>query len=167
MAGDVIGKLAIVGKARVVSPDELSRYDAVWTVGTNPIEADRYFCFHGEHSIHPELDTTWADLPFLHTCGDRYPLANSICVMLALIDYIAVMNFMTSPASVSILASPLILRREMLSERMAVNWWCGYLYARGIPIYWEGGPLTCPPYMLEEYFGHSSATQLPQRGGAS
>lgn len=142
--------LAIVGKSREVPPAELQRYDEVWTVGTNYIEADRYFCFHGEGSVHPERDSTWHEcihLPVMYTL----PMANSVCIMLASVAADIEVEH-KQYASVHILASPLLTKKEMERERMAVAGWCGYLMGLGVSVYWEGGWNRTFPYMLNEYY---------------
>lgn len=143
-------KLAIVGKARVVPPEELAQYDEVWTVGTNPIEADVYYCLHGESSIHPERDLTWRDcihIPVMYSL----PVVNTICLMLACIaSDIEVLH--KRYQSIHILGSPLIASSEMREERPAVACWYGYLMGLGQSVYWEGGWKRKFPYMLNEYY---------------
>lgn len=78
-------KIAIVGKAREVSQEELDTYNEVWTVGTNPIKADVYFCLHGEQTRHPEKETSWDDLEWLPDAYKGAPIVNSICIMLAVL----------------------------------------------------------------------------------
>ena len=50
----ITNTIAIVGKSRQVSQAELDKFSTVYTVGTNPIEADMYLCLHGEKSKHPD-----------------------------------------------------------------------------------------------------------------
>lgn len=142
-------RVAIVGKSRDVTPEELEKYDVVYTVGTNPIEADWYLCLHGEHSIHPDKDCTWEHIEAIK----EFPyLINSVCVLLAIIgewDY-------TDNFVLDILASPLISTEERVHERVAVAYWVGRLEALGVKVNWEGGMKKTLPYMWEAYAGKGS-----------
>jgi len=142
-------KIAIVGKARMVPPEELSLYGEVWTVGTNPIKADVYFCLHGEQTRHPEKETSWDDLEWLPDAYKGAPLVNSICVMLAVLATMVSAEFCCP--EVHILASSLIATKERIEERPAVAYWVGVLQGLGATVYWEGGFKRALPYMWEKH----------------
>lgn len=142
-------KIAIVGKARLVPPEELMQYDEVWTVGTNPIEANMYLCLHGEQTRHPEKETSWGDLEWLPEAYKGAPLVNSICVMLAVLAAMVSAEFCCP--EIHILASPLIATKERIEERPAVAYWVGVLQGLGATVYWEGGFKRALPYMWEDH----------------
>ena len=142
-------KVAIVGKARLVPPEELSMYDEVWTVGTNPIKADMYLCLHGEQTRHPEKECTLEKLSWLPEAYKGAPLANSVCVMLAVLASIVSTGFCCP--EIHILASPLIATKERIEERPAVAYWVGVLQGLGATVYWEGGFKKGLPYMWEKH----------------
>ena len=142
-------KVAIVGKARLVPPDELIQYDEVWTVGTNPIEANMYLCLHGEQTRNPEKECNWENLKWLPEAYKDAPLVNSVCVMLAVLASIVSAGFCCP--EVHILASPLIATKEMKEERPAVAYWVGLLQGLGATVYWEGGFRRSLPYMWEKH----------------
>lgn len=145
-------RVAIVGKSRDVTHEELEKYKVVLTVGTNPIEADLYLCLHGEGSTHPERDCTWER--FTHVSELPY-LVNSICILLAHTYYsVGISN--QSNIEVDILASPLISTEERVHERVAVAYWVGRLEALGVKVNWEGGMKKTLPYMWEAYAGKGS-----------
>lgn len=149
-------RVAIVGKSRDVTPEELEKYKVVITVGTNPIEADWYLCLHGESSIHPDRDEGWKHLSDI----TKYPyLVNSICVLLAYCYHMT--NVFTEvgmreDTEIDILASPLISTEERVHERVAVAYWVGRLEALGVKVNWEGGMKKTLPYMWEAYAGKGS-----------
>lgn len=161
--GGVEGKagmtLAIIGKARQVAKSEQSFYDLVWTMGTVNIDADMYLCLHGEHSKHPERDWTWADsyLRDVAQYYSRFPIVNSVCVLLAFLAYEVEVDKNVGITRVDILASPLIATKEMKEEKPAVAFWVGYLRAIGIEVNWEGGFKRALPYMWEDH-GHKDFT---------
>lgn len=130
--------IAIVGKSRQVSQAELDKFSTVYTVGTNPIEADMYLCLHGEKSKHPDRDVTWDDFEHVLREYQGTPLVNSICILMADIAYMREVLGCFS-GCVYILASPLISKREYMYERAGVAYWVGYLSALGVTVFWEGG----------------------------
>ncbi len=142
-------KIAIIGKARLVPPEELMQYDEVWTVGTNPIEANMYLCLHGEQTRNPEKECSWEKLEWLPEVYKGAPLVNSMCIMLALLASIVSGGLYTP--EVHILASPLIATKERAEERPAVAYWVGLLQGLGATVYWEGGFKRALPYMWEDY----------------
>lgn len=134
----VTNAVAIVGKSRQVSQAELDKFSTVYTVGTNPIEADMYLCLHGEKSKHPDRDVTWDDFKHVVRKYQGTPLVNSICILMADIAYMReVLGCFNN--RVYILASPLISKREYMYERAGVAYWVGYLSALGVNVFWEGG----------------------------
>jgi len=151
-------KIAIVGKSRLVTPEELSQYNEVWTVGTNPIKADMYLCLHGEQTRNPDKEFTWDDLSWLPEAYKGAPLANSVCVMLALLA--TVVSTELCKPEVHILASPLISTKERAEERPAVSYWAGLLQGLGATVYWEGGFKRALPYMWEDYASKSTGNDI-------
>jgi|GEM_PF-3834502 len=134
----VTNAVAIVGTSRQVSQAELDKFSTVYTVGTNPIEADMYLCLHGEKSKHPDRDVTWDDFKHVVRKYQGTPLVNSICILMADIAYRReVLGCFNN--RVYILASPLISKREYMYERAGVAYWVGYLSALGVNVFWEGG----------------------------
>lgn len=146
--------VAIVGKSRQVSQAELDKFSTVYTVGTNPIEADMYLCLHGEKSKHPDRDVTWNDFEHVLREYQGTPLVNSICILMADIAYRREVLECFS-GCVYILASPLISKREYMYERAGVAYWVGYLSALGVSVFWEGGwsRSIAMPYMYTRRLG--------------
>lgn len=134
----ITNTIAIVGKSRQVSQAELDKFSTVYTVGTNPIEADMYLCLHGEKSKHPDRDVTWNDFEHVLREYQGTPLVNSICILMADIAYRREV-LECFRGRVYILASPLISKREYMYERAGVAYWVGYLSALGVTVFWEGG----------------------------
>ena len=148
--------IAIVGKSRQVSQAELDKFSTVYTVGTNPIEADMYLCLHGENLKHPDRDVTWNDFEHVLREYQGTPLVNSICILMADIAYRREVLECFS-GCVYILASPLI-SKENICMNAGVAYWVGYLSALGVSVFWEGGwsRSIAMPYMFTGNLGGSA-----------
>ena len=136
--------VAVCGKGREITNDELMPYTAVFVLGTSPL-AETYMSYEFHGMNRESLD--WFSTEHLLEKYPNMPFANSICIMMA--EAIQCIQ-MCDDARIDILAAPMISNKEYFKERYAVAMWVGYARGLGIEVNWEGVE-NPPPYMYKEW----------------
>lgn len=128
--------IALVGKGRPVTLDELSVYHQWWTVGTHPLAQYSDLVFEVHNIPLGFACLRLDDLKYLWGRFPTMPFHSSMDYMMAsVLDHSRLWGHL----QIDILASPMRSEQEYIIQRASLGYWIGYAIAKGCVVNWKDG----------------------------